>query len=613
MAWGTAHARGPRSWRVALVMTVTVLATSVADVREARATTVTGSGYLETADGEKLHYSYVHPAPEEESQGFPTLVRYSGYTNRVGGGADAILVDRGYAIISFTVRGSGCSSGTWEFFSGEQIDDGIRLLRFVRDQVWSDDDAIALFGESYGAIMALLVAEEAGRRRADGEDIPLTAVVAAHPMGDLYRDVLYPGGVPNSAVPAFFTVAQNGVTTHYAAETMHEECAQHIAARGASAGNQAAVFAAAHPWDDGDHHRVRSPIERIGDLDVPLFTVIAWQDDMLGSRPIELLEHLDVPYRAVVGSGHHQLFWGAFGEAIEFLDLHLKGQGEPPSSPITVWWESRWDNQDDLVAWAERGRSPRLRLPEPSWETALGAWPPPQAKTLTFALSAEGRLVDGPGEGPPDAYVAGGSGQSQATEAPVTGFFGPPPAGDDTWWVEPAPGRAVTYTTEPFERDRSVLGSASLDLWLSSTSVDTDLQATITEVRTNGEEVFVQHGWLRASHRALADARSTQTRPYHTHSFEDHAPLTPGVAEPIRLEILPFGHVFRAGSRLRVWIESPKVAADLYGFASLPAPVNLIHHDADHPSQLVLSVLPGHPAQADPPTCAEPAIRMPCR
>ena len=38
-----------------------------------------------------------------------------------------------------------------------------------------------------------------------------------------------------------------------------------------------------------------------------------------------------------------------------------------------------------------------------------------------------------------------------------------------------------------------------------STSADTDLEVTISEVRPDGQEIYVQSGWLRASQRKLAD------------------------------------------------------------------------------------------------------------
>ena len=102
-----------------------------------------------------------------------------------------------------------------------------------------------------------------------------------------------------------------------------------------------------------------------------------------------------------------------------------------------------------------------------------------------------------------------------------------------------------------------VAGSASADLWIRSSATDTDIEATLTEVRPDGQEVFIQSGWLRASHRQLDPARSTELVPFHTHQAEDAEPLPAGQYTPVRIELFPFAHVIRPGSQLRLNIEAP--------------------------------------------------------
>lgn len=124
--------------------------------------------------------------------------------------------------------------------------------------------------------------------------------------------------------------------------------------------------------------------------------------------------------------------------------------------------------------------------------------------------------------------------------------------------------------------------------------------------------MYVQAGWLRASHRKLDD-RSTPTRPFHTHQQQDAEPLTPLKPELMRVEIRPFGHVFRAGSRLRVFIEAPPRTTGNWSFESLPGPAeNRVYHDSEHPSALRLETLPGQAAPVGHATCGT-VIRQPCR
>jgi uncharacterized protein len=158
-----------------------------------------------------------------------------------------------------------------------------------------------------------------------------------------------------------------------------------------------------------------------------------------------------------------------------------------------------------------------------------------------------------------------------------------------------------------------VAGPASLDLWLSSTATDTDLQATVTEVRPDGEETYVQRGWLRASHRKLDPKLSTALRPYQTHLRADAQPLVPGDATPMRLEVFPFAHAFRTGSRIRVWIEAPTGHTGFFEFDPTPMPArNAVLHDKAHPSALVVGVLPGEVAHGPLPGC-DTLRNQPCR
>ena len=67
----------------------------------------------------------------------------------------------------------------------------------------------------------------------------------------------------------------------------------------------------------------------------------------------------------------------------------------------------------------------------------------------------------------------------------------------------------------------------------------------------------------------------------------------PGEPVLARVEVFPFGHVVRAGSRLRVWVEAPTALPQLWAFQASPVPTQVsILHDAAHPSALVLPLVP---------------------
>ena len=132
-------------------------------------------------------------------------------------------------------------------------------------------------------------------------------------------------------------------------------------------------------------------------------------------------------------------------------------------------------------------------------------------------------------------------------------------------WRRP-PGTAAAFTTDAARRRPHPARLGVARPLAASTAPDIDLQVTLTEVRPDGQEMFVQQGWLRASQRALDPARSTALRPFQTHQ-RGRRRRRSCRGEPVlaRVEVFPFGHVFRAGSRLRVWVEAPTRPARAVG------------------------------------------------
>ena len=187
---------------------------------------------------------------------------------------------------------------------------------------------------------------------------------------------------------------------------------------------------------------------------------------------------------------------------------------------------------------------------------------------------------------------------------------------DVVWdWQEPAQAPQRRFSPTPLDRHRDDDRLGLADLWVNSDLGDTDLEVTISEVRPDGQEMYVQSGWLRASHRALDDAESTALRPVHTHLEDDVEPLTgdDGDFDLARVEIFPFAHVFRAGSQIRISIDAPGGNRPVWVFDTISAGEQVtIGLGGDFPSNVVLPVVPGIDAPADYPECG--ALRgQPCR
>jgi hypothetical protein len=150
---------------------------------------------------------------------------------------------------------------------------------------------------------------------------------------------------------------------------------------------------------------------------------------------------------------------------------------------------------------------------------------------------------------------------------------------------------------------------------------DTDIEVILSEVRPDGKEQYVQAGWLDMAQRNLAPAgngaqQSSPLRPYQTHAQSSYQPLTPRTPVYAPVELFPFEHVFRAGSSIRITIDSAMGAVQstgYWGLTGLPSPFqDTIYATPVQQSQIVLGLIPGATAKAPLPVCNTIAGE-PCR
>lgn len=70
-----------------------------------------------------------------------------------------------------------------------------------------------------------------------------------------------------------------------------------------------------------------------------------------------------------------------------------------------------------------------------------------------------------------------------------------------------------------------MIGAGAVNVWVRSSTPNADLQATISEVRPDGKETFVQNGWVRGNERALDPEQSTPLEPVLSLREADVSPL----------------------------------------------------------------------------------------
>jgi putative CocE/NonD family hydrolase len=237
-----------------------------------------------------------------------------------------------------------------------------------------------------------------------------------------------------------------------------------------------------------------------------------------------------------------------------------------------------------------------------TWELDYDAWPVREAHATPYYLGPGGSLDAGhPAAAGEAAYVGDPAARPRQTL--------PGDGAEDAWkaqppytWAPLADGKGVGFVTAPLTSDVVIAGPSSLDLRLKSSAPDTDLQVTLSEVRPDGNETYVQNGWLRASHRKLDAARSTELDPVPTHLKADAARLPADDFTLVRVPIFPVAHAFRAGSRIRVTVDAPGGDRPRWDFATVEkgTTTNTFALGGLDGSRLVLPVVAGATAKGTP-------------
>ncbi len=176
-------------------------------------------------------------------------------------------------------------------------------------------------------------------------------------------------------------------------------------------------------------------------------------------------------------------------------------------------------------------------------------------------------------------------------------------------FVPPTYQRTAGSRSQPVAAEVEIAGPIRLDLWASSTREDTDFIVKLSEQYAQSAEdrasglqpryQVVTKGWLRASHRELDAARSTENAPWYTHTRPKK--LVPGRVYRFQIAVMPAAHRFKKGSRIRLELVNGDSSVTEFVFAHEYAPQKVgrdtIYHDARRPSRLFL---PFFEVPADP-------------
>ena len=513
------------------------------------------------------------PLVDGELPARPVVAEFSPY----GPGCCAELAGPDFNYLQVHIRGTGESDGAFDALGPRSQQDLAEVLGWACTQPWSNG-RLGLYGFSASAIMAY---------NSLHLELPcLDGAVLGAGTHELYRDLLYPGGIPN-LVPALGVFALIGAPSILAGPDRLER------------DPLSALTTLQGMFDTGLAYLQHTTLDSWwrergmrGDVNhVPILMITGFYD--VESRgPFQAFQELRAngAHLFVVGA-HDGVPAGSGGADVEqqrWYDRHLRDvDNGVDTEPAVKLWLSDGDREDMLAGRFVTTAGPDWPLPGTEWASL--SLDPTTSGTAT-SLN-DGSLVLGPAAPAMQSYLEVPS-LPTATDPHTTsllGAFNDSPGLTDMTLVEPL---GLSYTSEVLQSDVTAVGPGSVEVVLSSTASVTDIYAVVSDVGPDGTAHPVATGRLRSSYpgvdvdRSLVDATGAIVQPYGRY---DQLVPTPVLAERrYHVELWPIGNRFGAGHRIRLHL----VGASAFHAPLLPA-LNTVRLGGVDGSRLLLPVLPG--------------------
>ena len=568
---------------------------------EPYAVTVEHDVGVKMRDGAVLHADIYRPVAPGK---FPVLLKRTPYDKHNDDAVDFGHkgAARGYVVINQDVRGRYTSDGEWYPFLHES-NDGYDTVEWAAALPYSDG-RVGMYGGSYVGATQMLAAIAHPPHLAG-----MCPIVTASNYHDGWT---YQGG-------AFEQWFNESWTSGLAQDTLNRFARSHTNALNGIAKlplTQYPLFELPQASSDADLLHSLAPYfldwlahpsydeywkrwsieDRYADIGVPSLTVAAWYDIFLGGS---LRNYVGVKSHGkdeAARRGQHLLvtIGGHAGSGRKIGDVDF-GPAAPFDEDETTlsWYDYLFKNVANDFSHPKRVKL--FVIGANQWREE-DDWPLVRAHNTKYFLHSAGKANSALGDGAlvtatprsdkPDQYV-----YDPANPAPTVGgplccdseHLGPGPHDQRT--IE-ARSDVLVYSTPPLEQDLEVTGPVQLELFAKSSAVDTDFSAKLVDVGPDGFAQNLTEGIVRARYR---------------NSQEKAELMKPGQIYKFTVDLWATANVFRKGHTLRLEVSSsnfPRFDKNLntgdnaaVGGESIPA-TNTIYHDAEHPSVLILPIVP---------------------
>ena len=518
-------------------------------------------------DGVKLAAKVYRPkAPGK----FPTLLMRRYW--QIGDEEAQYFAPRGYAVVLVDSRGRGASEGEWQLYVHEPKD-GYDTQQWVGRQPWSSGK-IGTFGQSYNAFTQLMPAPFAS-----------PYVKCLFPIegqqtcfGHIYNDGIMQLNMVFSS--GLYVTGRTAIGPPFPIDSPHLKRLPLLKVVDEYPKAAYVKDWFAHPRMD-DYWKTYGIAGKYEKIIAPAYFITGWYDNLVhenfrnfqGFRQQGGSPEARQGTKILVGPWPHGGAGHQFELRLKWYDYWLKGiqNGIDRQPPVGIY-----------VMGAEK------------WRTE-NEWPLKRTRYTKFFLTSGGKANSLAGDGrlstaPPPAESA----QDRYTYDPLDPVYttgGQISTNPEVWGPRDRQKvqkrtDVLVYTSRPLERDLEVTGPVEVKLFAASSAVDTDWTATLTDVYPDGRAIHICEGIRGATFRE---------------SLEHPTPIEPGKIYQYTIGLWETSNVFKRGHRLRVEISSsnfPRYARNQntglpLGTSAETAKANqTIYHDAEHPSHIVLPVIP---------------------
>jgi putative CocE/NonD family hydrolase len=578
--------------RLTLTVVAFVLATRVDD-REPYDVTIENNMKMKTRDNVNLSADVYRPKADGK---FPVLLERTPYDKHrmtyAGMGFGLKAAAQGYVYIIQDCRGRFTSEGEWYPFKYES-QDGYDTVEWAAALPYANGK-VGLVGMSYVGVTQMLTAVAAPPH--------LAGILPVITGSNYHENWTYQGG-------ALAQSFDQGWTTYFAIDTLNRRVLKEtsrergdmilplgdypVLGPGTSSGLADYYLDwLAHPRYD-DYWKQWSIEEQFSKIKVPGFHVAAWYDlfqdgslkNYLGIKAQGGSDAARNNQRLLVIAGGHA------GLTPKIGDIDFGKDSVIDITALTLRW------YDHLLKGVDNGISREkpvkiFVMGKNVWREE-DSWPLLRARETRYYLHSAGKANTLGGDG----TLSATSPTSEAADKyvydpadPVATRGGPVPLHKSAGPVDQRPTEnredVLVYTTPAFQRDTEVTGPVTLELYVSSSAVDTDFTGKLIDVWPNGNAENLLDGILRARYR---------------NSMEKAEFMNPGEIYKLTINLWSTSNVFLAGHKLRLEVSSSNfprfnrnlnTGEDPERGTRLIKASNLVYHDQEHPSALVVPIVP---------------------